>query len=360
MSKRIAIIGAGISGLSIAYQLLEQHHKVVVYEKGKALSQTSSSSSKLLHGGIRYLENFQFSMVKEALQERKWWIDNVPDAAHPLEILIPIFKDTQRSGIKYNVGIKLYNFLAGQYSLGKSDKYKPDAIKDVKPLLKEQGFKYALSFYDGQMQEEKLGQWVLDKVLESGGIIKENTPVEKITREGNITALGEEAHFDVIINAAGPWSSKILSANNIESKFELDLVRGSHILVNKCIGDKGFLLEVPNSHRIFFVLPYDEAVLIGTTEERQSIDEPIVASKEEINLLIDAYNHYFSDPIAYEDIIKTYAGVRPLIKSTDNPSEASREYEIEMQGRVLSVFGGKWTTSMALARHVAEMVKDYY
>jgi glycerol-3-phosphate dehydrogenase len=133
------------------------------------------------------------------------------------------------------------------------------------------------------------------------------------------------------------------------------LVRGSHIVIEVKLSH-GYLLEVPHENRIFFILPYQGQTLIGTTEVRQKINKPIEASENEINYLICAYNHYFESTISSHNIVKTFSGVRPLIKSSTDPTYATREYEIETYGSLTSVFGGKWTTARQLSKKVTRNI----
>jgi glycerol-3-phosphate dehydrogenase len=162
---------------------------------------------------------------------------------------------------------------------------------------------------------------------------------------------GTERRFDRIINVAGPWAELLLLTSNISSRYHLDLVRGSHLIIDRYC-DHALILEVPDQERIFFVLPWRGRSLTGTTEIRQSIDEAVVCSEGERKYLVDAYNHYFKNRITGQDIVETFAGLRPLLHSAENPARLSREYAFQMNQNLLTVFGGKWTTSMALAGKV--------
>jgi len=161
--------------------------------------------------------------------------------------------------------------------------------------------------------------------------------------------------FDRIINVAGPWSVDLLQKSGLSSAISLDLIRGSHLMFAQHIR-YGHMLEVPYEKRVFFVLPYQKQTLLGTTEVRQNIDQPIRCSDEERHYLLEAYNHYF-DPIkTVRDICGEFSGLRPLIHTSDNASENSREYQMYWQGKVLTVAGGKWTTARSLGKTVARSV----
>ncbi len=352
---KIAVIGGGINGIMSAWALAEDGHDVTIFEKNKIMSQTSSSSTKLLHGGLRYLENYEFRLVYEGLHERKWWIDNAPEHAHPIKIFIPIYTDTRRPSWMYNLGLKAYNLLSGNMKLGKARSYTKLQVKKKCPRLKTQNLLKGFSFIDGQMDDLELGLWAANSVKNMGVKIIENTEVLNLSVDGNIKTSNENITFDRIINVSGPWAVELLRKSNIEPKITLDLIRGSHIVIEGNI-PHGYLLEVPHEDRIFFVLPYKEKILVGTTEVEQSIEDSINASPAEIEYLINAYNHYFQHPIRHSDIVETFAGVRPLIKTTDSPTQTTREYEFERNNKLITVFGGKWTTSRQLGKKVSEII----
>ena len=156
---------------------------------------------------------------------------------------------------------------------------------------------------------------------------------------------------------AGPWAEQLIKQSGLNLPYQLDLVRGSHLIANRTCTTPLFL-EVPNQKRIYFVLPWKGQTLIGTTEVRQALNAPIECSKEEQDYLITAYNHYHNQPIQLEEITESFAGVRPLIKSKDNPSQATREYAIHQDSQLVTVLGGKWTTTLALARKVSKVVNE--
>jgi len=347
---KIAVLGGGINGVMVSWELCKSNHDVTLYEKNTLMKETSSSSTKLLHGGLRYLENYEFGLVREALKDRAWWIKRAPHLAKPIKIFIPIYKQSRRPAWLYELGLYLYDFIAGKNSLGKYQKY---ALADMKNLcsdLKVNGLLKGFSFFDGQMDDYKLGLWASEKVKKYKNFtLKENVSVHKITQEGAVFINNHQEKFDRVINTTGPWAGQLLKENNIDLKYELDLIRGSHIVVDKKI-DNGYFLEVPGERRVFFALPYNGLTLIGTTEVQQTIFDQIKPSKEEINYLINAYNSYFVDEIKEKDIVNTFAGVRLMLKNSNNPNKIKREHAFQYNQNLISVFGGKWTT----ARHLAK------
>ena len=356
INMKIAVIGGGINGVMTAWELCKHHHDVTLFEKNTLMSQTSSASSKLLHGGLRYLENFEFRLVKEALGERQWWINQAPDLAQPLKIFIPVYKQSRRPAWFYKIGLYLYDLFAGKQNIGKHRNHSKVSMQKLCPGLKMNGLVKGFSYYDGQMDDYQLGVWAIDQAKKYKNFTTiEKTSIDRVDVNGEVVYNGNKEQFDKVINVAGPWTYQLLKDSDIDSDYELDLVRGSHIVVNRKL-DHGYFLEAPGERRIFFVLPYKGQTLIGTTEVRQSIIDEIKPTKPEIAYLIDAYNHYFKDEISEEDVVKSFSGVRPLIKSSNNANKATREYAIEVNKNLISVFGGKWTTSRILAKNITRRV----
>ena len=352
---KVAVVGGGINGLCCAWQLALKGASVEVIEKDKIMNQTSSASSKLLHGGLRYLENLEFSLVYESLRERNWWLKNVPELTNELNMILPVYNDGPRSKWIIKAGLLFYDILSGKANISKHQWISKEEIKLKCPDLKTKNLVGAFRFSDGQMDDYKLGMWVADRAKEDGVKIIEDSRVNKIDLNGNIIINDLAYKFDRIVNTCGPWAHELIEKSNIEGQFKLDLVRGSHIII-KSEPDHAYFLQAENDGRIFFVLPYNGNTLIGTTEVRQALNQPIEPSKDEINYLLCEYNKYFVAEKNEDDIIKKFAGLRPLISSTKNPKDIKREYKIEIMGSLVNVYGGKWTTAMSLGRKVAKKV----
>lgn len=362
---KIAIIGGGITGLCIALEAAKKGAQVTVYERNKIMRQTSCSSTKLLHGGLRYLETLNFGLVKEALNERDWWLENVPVLTQPIELHLPIFKSSTRSKVKYKLGLWLYDRLAGKKNI-QNHKWLDKTLfiaknKEIKPVALKGGF----VFYDGQMLDYELGCWVADNARSIGVEIKEHHEVSGVDTNGKLCVINRNSNetastgksvsnnFDFIINASGSHAEQFLIDSDIKPDYKIDHVRGSHIIIDRPLSH-GYFFEYPNEKRIFFVLPYKKQTLIGTTEVVQSLTDPIQCSSNEKEYLIHGYNHYFSDPINKNDIVNHFAGLRPLIRSRKNFSKSSREYAIQLNNKLISVYGGKYTTAMSLANKLCK------
>lgn len=360
MSK-IGVIGGGINGLFISWQLSLQGFDVELFESEKLLKQTSSASSKLLHGGIRYLEQGHFGLVRESLRDRAWWLSNASKFCHPLKICMPGFHDSPRSLIKLYAGAALYRLIAGKHSLGPNSWIGADKTQQLFPDLKPKNLLGSVSFYDAQMNEEKLGAWVAEKAKKAGVKIHENTKVDRFTVDAHIVTsrLGTKK-FDFIVNAAGPWAALLNKINDIDTNYYLRLIRGSHLLLNREISG-AFLFQEPKGGRVVFVLPYFGKTLVGTTEEPQSIDDDIKCSDEEKSYLLDIFNKNFSQPVSERDIKGEFSGLRPIVASKFEKKEgyfsfASREAKLEITEKLLTVYGGKWTSVPSLSTKVVKKI----
>ena len=357
---RLAVIGAGINGIMSAWALLDEGHQVVVFEQGEPVGATSSASTKLLHGGLRYLEQGDFALVREGLRARSWWLQNCPEHTGTVEIAVPVYRHSGRWRLTIKAGLVLYEILAGQRRLGSHYWIDGAGLAQGKPHLRPDGLQGAYLFQDGQMNDRALGNWALGRILAKGATLRSHLRVERISTDGlTVTSQGQEK-FDGVINACGPWSEQLLKRSGIDSQYSLDLVRGSHLLVAQHL-DHGFLLESPDDARPCFVLPYEGHTLIGTTEVRQAVDEPVECSTDELDYLLRVYNTHFVNRLDPTDVVAKFAGVRPLVASAQQrtTNAVTRESVIEAQSRVITIFGGKWTASRELGLRVAEMVRGW-
>lgn len=353
--KRVAVIGGGINGVMIAWAFAREGSQVDLYEKNTLMSATSRASSKMLHGGIRYLEQGHFGLVREALQERAWWLKQAPDLSTRFELLLPVFRGEGRSKWILRLGTALYDFLACGSGFPRGRWYKPKEVLSAFPRLRQEGLIGACSYWDGQMDDYALGLWAADQAWNAGVKIYEKAEVSSINPgDGCICISGLKKNYDLVINSTGPWAKQLLVQSAVASEYSLDLVQGTHILVSGKL-DKGCVLQVPEDNRIVFVLPYKGQILIGTTERKIESADGGELSEEEIGYLLDIYNQYFTNKLSRCDVLEVFFGVRPIVSSSNNFSKASRESCLEKNGKLINVFGGKWTTSRSLAKSVLSL-----
>jgi len=363
-ANRIAVIGGGINGAGIAWELARRDYEVVLFEKGECGAQTSSATTKMIHGGLRYLEHLHFGLVRESLRERGWLLDHLGDLIKPLEIVLPVYADSPRSRFMIRLGLLLYDLLAGRRNIERHRSLSADEVAQLAPIVTD-GLRGGFIYWDAQVDDHQLVRTVVASAIRDGAIVREHTAVDAIVRDGDDwiirTARGDESHFDLVVNAAGPWMNELLEKNNIDARYVLSLVRGTHLVLTRKISDAGLLLQSTSDRRVFFVLPWKDATLVGTTEvvQKESPDR-VAASEEEIAYLIARFNRYFREPIDRDDVASTFAGVRPLVGRATNPSAIGRDFRVIRSGNLINVFGGKMTTFMALARRVGLRADVYF
>jgi glycerol-3-phosphate dehydrogenase len=362
--KRIAVVGGGINGAGSAWELVRRGYAVTLFDQGRAGGQTSSATTKMIHGGLRYLERMHIGLVRESLRERAWLLEHLPELVKPLEILLPVYGDSPRSRAAIRAGLILYDALASDVMVSRHRSLGVQNLAQLAPL-KTEGLRGGFAYWDAQVDDYALVRTVVASAVRDGATVREHTRVDSLRRHGDEwivqTDQGDEPAFDLVVNAAGPWMNELLKANGIKAAYVLSLVRGSHLVLRRRISDRGLLLQSTSDKRVFFVLPWKETTLVGTTEvvQKESLDD-VHASEEEIDYLIARFNRYLREPIARADIASTFAGVRPLVGRATNPSAIGRDFRVVRTGNLINVFGGKMTTFMALARKVALRADNYF
>lgn len=367
----IFVIGGGINGAAVARDAAGRRLKVMLSERGDYGAETSSSSSKLIHGGLRYLEHYEFSLVRESLKERDIMLATAPHLVRPIRFLVPIFEGQKRPVWFLRLGLFLYDFLSPRARLEHSGALSSDE-RDALPHLKKEKLTAVLHYPDCQVDDSRLVISVLLDARARGARIRNRQEVVSITARENgyrITIRDSEGTRQVnaryVVNTAGPFANQVLDLSPPDiPRHGLRLVRGSHILIP--MPDPPFNTAFTLQHndgRVIFVIPWHKGryVMIGTTDAPQAGDpETVVCSDTERDYLLAAFNQYFSldrDPITRDDIVWTWAGVRPLVDDgKDDPSKVTRDVKIlhkaQGNGGFITVYGGKLTTH----RHLAEKV----
>ena len=349
---RVAVVGGGINGIMSAAAIRSYGHEVVVLERFGLVSQTSSVSTKLLHGGLRYLEQGSFGLVREALTERAWWLREAPELCQPIRLVLPVWSGKGRSPWILRAGLWLYDRLAGKAAIAPHQWLDRDATIAASPGLHPEGLRGSFAFWDGQMDDRLLGLWAADRARGMGVHFREYSRVDRIAEDGTVWMDGGSERFDCVVNVAGPWAAALLTNSGIKSRNSLDLIRGSHLVISRPC-PSAILAQVNNERRIAFILPWKGGTLLGTTEVRQQLNAPIECSVDERAYLYRFHDQLMAESLRDDEVVQTFAGLRPLIRSAVDPTRASREYEIERHGRIVTVFGGKWTTARALGVRVA-------
>jgi len=362
----IFIIGGGINGAGIARDASGRGLRVYLAEKGQVGSATSSWSSKLIHGGLRYLENYEFKLVAESLREREVIIKIAPTITKPLPFVIPHSKKL-RSKILIRLGLFLYDNLGGKTKIPKSSKinFKIN-YTDILQKKFSEGFQY----YDVQVDDKKLVEMNIDDAIKMGATIVENRKVinaKRVNHHWEITLdNNQKVNSKALINAAGPWINEIINnVLKVNAKKSIRLVRGSHIITKKLYDEEIAFTLQNDDDRIVFVIPYkDEFSLIGTTEvDVKSPDNPSISDEEKI-YLINTINNHFIKQISQEDILDTFSGIRPLIEDFKDASKVTRDYifDLNLENKnspLLNIYGGKLTTYRKLSEKVMEELTPY-
>ena len=360
----LAIIGGGINGAGIAREAAGQGLSVFLCEKGDLASATSSASSKLVHGGLRYLEYGEFRLVREALAERETLLSIAPHIVWPLEFILPHSRDT-RPAWMIRFGLFLYDHLSARKKIAPSasvDFAKQCNYRGMLNPAYKKGFRYT----DCWVDDARLVVLNAVDAARHGATIATRTACVKAEREDGHWRLdlqGEKnysIHAKALINAAGPWLNEVIACTGIKTPHRVKRVKGSHIVVPKLHeGEQAYILQMSDK-RIVFVLPFErDFSLIGTTDMEYTGDPGKVAiSPEEIRYLLGGVNRYVAVPVTEESIVWSYAGVRSLYDdASDNLSAMTRDYVLELDtdgAPILTVFGGKITTYRRLAEQAIE------
>jgi glycerol-3-phosphate dehydrogenase len=363
----VLVLGGGINGAGVALDATLRGFRVALIDKGDFASGTSSASSKLVHGGLRYLEHGNFRLVFEALHERRLLLQNAPHLVRPLRFLLPFYLGARVPPWKWRIGLTLYDLLAGQDNLRRHRSASTLALRREFPALRSAGLLGGASYYDAQMDDARLCLEVVRSAAARGACVANY--VEAIAfeqRSGAITsvrALDRVGGGEVVItarqvvNASGPWLDAVCRLAGDATSPRLQPTKGVHLLAPDRGLSAAFLFLHPEDGRVFFVIPWLGKTLIGTTDTW--CDTPadnLTVTAEETDYLLRAFNHYLSPPLAAGDLLGHFAGLRPLLRAgSDSPASASRDFHLfESPSGLLSVGGGKYTTY----RHVAEVVTD--
>ncbi len=351
----LLIVGGGINGCAIAREAALNGLAVLLVERDDLASHTSSASTKLIHGGLRYLEYYDFKLVAEALRERERLVQAVPHIIRPMAFVLP-HENAVRPWWMVRIGLYLYDLLGGKMTLARSRGLRAGDTALTAPLKGSgKGFVYSDAFVD----DSRLTLLNALDAAANGAEIATRVALEGARRDGEVWRAtlsdGRQVAARGIVNAAGPWVSEALGRLGVNAGADVRLVKGSHIVVPRLYdGDHAYILQQPD-RRIVFAIPYlDDFTEIGTTDIPVERPEDAVIDDSEVAYLCEAVNRHFIRQIGPADVTSTWSGVRPLYD--DGASEAravTRDYVLEVDSNgpvLLSVFGGKITT----ARHLAE------
>jgi glycerol-3-phosphate dehydrogenase len=356
----LVVVGAGIHGAGVAQAAAVKGHSALVIEKREAAGlETSSASSKLIHGGLRYLETAQFRLVYECLREQRLLLRNAPHLVRRSAFYIPVYRDSQRHPAWIYLGLHCYRLLSGWR--------REDAIRTVPrdqwPQLgiRQENLRAVFRYFDAQTDDQQLTRAVLQSAEKLGAQVRFQCAITRATKADGLYELtltdGSLIRCRTLVNAAGPWANAVAAVLAVPQQ-PLDWVQGVHLVLERPSPASCFYLESPRDKRAVFVLPWKGKTLVGTTERILDFPKADV-SQEEIDYLLEVYNHYFPQhPQGPQNILETFAGIRVLPKDKRNPNKRSREtiFVRTPDQTYVGIYGGKLTSYRATAEKVVHLL----
>ncbi len=362
------VVGGGASGLGIAVDAASRGFKTVLFESNDFAKGTSSKSTKLAHGGVRYLAQGNIGLVIEALKERGILARNANHLFKNLSFVIPNYKWWQ--GYYYTIGLKIYDVLSKGLSLGKSKWMGSRKTRSLLPNLRKEHLSSGVVYHDGQFDDSRLAINLAQTAIEQGATVLNYFKVISIlkNKQGKnkgITVVDKETDkiyrikSKCIINATGIFTDKILKKNDPTHKKTVVPSRGIHLVIDKSFLNSDYAIMIPKTSdgRVLFIIPWHDKVLVGTTDtpiKKKTLDP--VASKAEIQFIMNNIRQYLEKAPERKDILSVFAGLRPLAAPKDNDTktkEVSRSHKIIVsESGLISIVGGKWTTYRKMAEDV--------
>ena len=369
-SYDIVIVGGGIHGVGVAQAAAAAGYSVMLLEQNTIASGTSSRSSKLIHGGLRYLESYQFSLVREWIKERNLLLKLAPDLVQLKPFYIPVYKSSTRSAFKIRVGLNVYAILG---NLNQTARFSDIPKNEWGQLdgLNTDGLQKVFSYFDAQTDDTALTRSVMASAQSMGTVLNESARLNRALKNEQGVELEYEQQgrtytctARVLVNAAGPWVNHVAGLVAPEMKIlHVDLVQGTHIIVDGSIERGVYYLESPSDHRAIFVIPWKGKVMVGTTETHYDGNPADVRPlPKECDYLAGALRYYFPQfESVSPDKVDAFAGLRVLPKSHDDPFHRHRDTVLlvdnEQGPSVLSIYGGKLTAYRATAESVMKRLQ---
>jgi len=369
----IAIIGGGIQGVGVAQAAAVAGYTVAVFEQTGIASATSSKSSKLIHGGLRYLESGQFKLVRKSLLERERLIKLAPGLVKPVPFYIPIYKQTSRKSWEIGVGLFLYRILGSfkRYTRFKYIAINKNKTSPIKGLLNTD-LKTVFQYYDAQTDDRLLTHAVMHSAQSLGATLhcpakviqldfkEDGYHIQTESTQRMPDTVPDTIRAKFIVNVAGPWANDVLAkvtGTPVET-VEYDLVQGTHIVIDAPAPEGVIYVEAPQDKRAVFIMPWKNKTLIGTTEKAYQGDPAkVVATEDEIQYLKEIYAHYM--PGQQVNVVDTFAGVRVLPKQETSFFARPRDTLIHASAKnLLTLYGGKLTSYRATAEQVMEEIEN--
>ena len=365
------VIGGGATGLGVAVDASARGYSTLLVEQADFAKGTSSRSTKLVHGGVRYLKQGNISLVLEALRERGLLCENAPHLVHHLSFIVPIYSWWE--GPFYGIGMKIYDRLAGKLGLSPSENLSREETLKRIPTLQPTGLVSGVSYYDGQFDDSRLAVNLAQTIFDLGGaainyvqvtsLIKEDGLVAGAVVRDSETGTEHSIRAKAVINATGVFSDAVRKMDEPEAKNVIAASQGSHVVLPKSFlpGDTAIMVPHTPDGRVMFAVPWHDCVVVGTTDT--SVDTIQLEPRpmdEEIGFILTNAAQYLSKQPNRSDVLSVFAGLRPLVKVGDAKSTAalSRDHTILISNSgLLTIAGGKWTTYRKMAQDAVDQAE---
>ncbi len=372
----LVVVGAGVTGAGIARDAARRGLRVVLLEQNDIAYGTSSRSSKLIHGGLRYLETYEFSLVFESVSERRIVMDLAPHLVNPMAFLFPVYQGSRKSLRMISAGMWLYDGLALFRSPKRHRTLNPSEVAKEEPLLKQEGLQGAPLYYDCSTDDARLTLETVIDATQNGAVVATWARVDALVKndQGRIAGVVvknardgslKEVNAHAVINATGPWTDEVLAMSGPRKGKLLRPTKGVHIVVDreKLPVEHAVVLFHPDDNRVLFALPWGDRTYVGTTDtDYDGVPGEEAATLEDVDYLIAAPNHSFpTSQITRGDVVSTWAGLRPLIAPEPEvgemaESQVSREHQIVIgEDGLITIAGGKLTTYRKMAQECVDV-----
>ena len=383
----VLVIGGGVTGAGVALDAVARGYKVALVEKTDFASGTSSKSTKLVHGGIRYLSNFDFALVREALTERGILLRIAPYLVHAVPFILPMYKGDRHPvglpfttprgiglGFVMDVGLWFYDLLAGRLNMKRHRRLSRERVRQLAPTLVTKGLNNGFVYYDGQTHDARLTLAILRTAAQYGATIVNYAEVTTFVMEQG-KAVGVHVHDRLndqqltvyarhIVNATGVFSEEIEMLTGDTPQFQVEPSKGVHLVLSRedlQLGDYAIVLPETDDRRILFIVPWETRAIYGTTDTGSGDLNHPAANRDDIAYLLEHLNRYLSVSLTEEDIISTYAGYRPLLKPRQNSEHSSAKLSrthavFQDHSGVVTIVGGKLTTYRRMAQDTVDVL----
>lgn len=370
----VIIIGGGATGSGIALDSTLRGYKTLLLEKNDFASGTSSKSTKLIHGGVRYLEKAiltlnksQLNLVTEGLKERYYFLNNAPHLSHKVTLFTPLYSFFQ--ALYFRMGLLLYDFLSFLRNIGKSQFISKKTLLLQQPYINPTNLLGAVSYKDGAFNDTRMVIALLQSAQEKGATVKNYVEVKSfLYNNKKICGVQTYNHIEkayaqysakVVINASGYAVDKIRKLDNKQCDDILQLSSGIHIVIDKKYlpSSKGILIPKTEDNRIIFMLPWQNSCLVGTTDNKATYTAQPKISNKEIDYLLNHLNKNFQLKLTSNDILSSFIGLRPLLKAKHSTSKLVREHKVfSSKSHLITIAGGKWTTYRKMAEETMDFI----